>query len=613
MYGRVVLEKDKVVFANLFDFRVNAGVVKEIDGSRYTYYIGDSDSILRLSNYDDVYVFDGEFNAIDEDAIDVDSVVYAWNTTDEIYIMVVNEKAEGELSKISTTKATVGGTAYDVAANATASDNEDEDFSDFIETGTISEAVENLAGEEVVALLDLNGYVRHLSGASKTTSGTIYGLVLDAYRSGSGYVASIFTKDGKAAYEFEKKADYDKVSGYDFDNDEMFIPVAFKLNSDGEIAKDSFLLAADADISDASGGATDFASVPALTDPAAKKIVAGGVVTVKFDSDNDYMKVEGGASAGTYFMDSAVILKMEHTGGAYDTDDVGVVDWDNLKGADDNTTMKAYLVGDDGKSAKFMAIFDNYEDISDEVMYGIVVEKPFYRGGDWRTVVLVEGEGEVEYEVAASNTVAKGDILEFKVSADGELKPQATHIVKADYVTSYDTVVKRDGRSIQLTAGGTMRVATGAAIYDVDEDGDLNNELTYADIEKDDCVVVLGDGTFFTAIIVINELFVAGPIVPPTAITFAYDDANEELTVSGVEFDTAAVGAKNDYLVKVSGDALAVAIYTSVDTLAAAADDLEFDLTDDIPANGIYKVELFNTDDLVVPVATTNMFLPKND
>ena len=46
-------------------------------------------------------------------------------------------------------------------------------------------------------------------------------------------------------------------------------------------------------------------------------------------------------------MDSAVILKMERTGGAggaggaYDTDDVGVVDWDNLKGATDIDTMKA--------------------------------------------------------------------------------------------------------------------------------------------------------------------------------------------------------------------------------------------------------------------------------
>ena len=96
MYGRIVLEKDEVVFANLFDFRVNAGVVKEVDGSRYTYYVGDSDSVLRLSNYDDVYVFDGEFNAIDEEAIDVDSVIYAWNTSDEIFMMVVNEKVEGE-------------------------------------------------------------------------------------------------------------------------------------------------------------------------------------------------------------------------------------------------------------------------------------------------------------------------------------------------------------------------------------------------------------------------------------------------------------------------------------------------------------------------------------
>ena len=232
MYGRIVLEKDEVVFANLFDFRVNAGVVKEVDGSRYTYYVGDSDSVLRLSNYDDVYVFDGEFNAIDEEAIDVDSVIYAWNTSDEIFIMVVNEKVEGELSKISTSKATVDGKAYNVASNATASDNEDKDFADFIDSGTISEVVENLAGEEVVALLDLNGEIRHLSGDAKVTSGTIYGLVLDAYKSGSGYVASIFTADGKAAYEFEKKADYDKLGTYDFDAGDMFIPVAFKLNSD---------------------------------------------------------------------------------------------------------------------------------------------------------------------------------------------------------------------------------------------------------------------------------------------------------------------------------------------------------------------------------------------
>ena len=394
-YGKFVLEKGEVAFANLFNFtEVNAGVVEEVKNDKLIYNIGDREKSIRFADYEDgIYVYNAEFDALDIDDIEEDDVIYAWADDKEIFIVVAGEKVEGKITRMNDKQITIDGKKYDVASNATVSDNEDEDIYKYIDSGNLTAAAKNLAGEEVIAILDINGEIRHVRGDSKATSGKLYGLVLDAYRSGSKYTLRVFNQDGeKVALEVEKKADWQPFSDH-FGSDESnnnYIPVQYEVDKDNVIKEGKIKKIEDL---------TNFIDIDTDTN------------TMTFNKDDDYIKVDD----DYYFIGSGTVL-MKYEG----NDKEALVEWEDIKDKT-ATGAKAYIVGQNGKTADFVVFYDGFDNIIKEDFYGIVIKKPAYDGDDWIAEVDVYGEGIVEYIVADDDTVSNGDVIKFKVSSKGEL------------------------------------------------------------------------------------------------------------------------------------------------------------------------------------------------
>ena len=203
-----MLERGEIVFANLFEFDEN-GVVTSVTDEKIEYF-KDSDTTrkLILDDYDAYYIYDKNFNSVDLDYIDEDTAIFWFeNDDDEIFIIAVNDKVEGELTRAKDDEITVDGEKYKTSkvSNATISSNANDDIVKYV---AAADATEDLLGEEVVVILDVNGRVRHIVGDAESVSGTNYGIVTDAYRSGKYYYANIFTKDGEEVeYKFEKNDD----------------------------------------------------------------------------------------------------------------------------------------------------------------------------------------------------------------------------------------------------------------------------------------------------------------------------------------------------------------------------------------------------------------------
>ena len=120
-----------------------------------------------------------------------------------------------------------------------------------------------------------------------------------------------------------------------------------------------------------------------------------------------------------------------------------------------------------------------------------------------------------------------------------------------------------------------------------------------------DCYVVFNneDTTKYVRYILVSEEEVDS--TPSGGIEFEL--AGDTLTVSGLVYDEAA-----DYLLKISGDALEVAVYSDPGVPGTEVDEVNFELDGMIPANGIYKVDLIHKDDFDEVLATDNLYMQKN-
>jgi len=473
-YGKFVVEKGEIVFANVFAFDlVNAGVVVEVDEDEIVYNIGiKKERSLDLEDYDDgIFVYDAEFKAIDVESIEADDVIYAWDDDDELYLVVVGEIVEGELDRARSDEARIDGKNYKIAAGATVSDNEDDDIAYYVvdndKNKDITDTTENLVGEAVFAILDINGELRHIRGDAEATSGTLYGIATDAYRNGSKFIVDIFNQEGdNVAYECEERKDWSSFGEYFGGEFNSYVPVAYELNKDGEIAEGTLKAVVEE---------SDF-------DKAFKDILADNVVKADsiaaFDKNNDYIKV----GKNYFYIDDTVMMKYDGK------EKEGLVDWEVIKDSTPGSETKAYIVGVPNKDADFVVFFAGYDEIEDEKLYGIVTEKPIYDGDDWVVVVDVSGEGEVEYIVARGdrNKVPEAAVIAFTVNSSNE-------ITVAGGV--YDAEVKEvTGRYITFKdGGGTFRMNDDTVVYSQNDKGGIDKKLDYDDIDENDKVKYVAD------------------------------------------------------------------------------------------------------------------------
>ncbi|HHW02252.1 MAG TPA: S-layer homology domain-containing protein [Thermoanaerobacterales bacterium] len=479
MYGTFVVTNNNISFINVFNYAGN-GVVTAVDSSKETieYFVNSATTKkIRLADYDAYTISDKNGKTLSLSDIKEDSVIYWWENTDddELFITVVNENATGELTKVRPDKVYIDGNGYGVNANATASDNENDKIVKFLSGGELSDAVVNLTKENVKVLFDINGDVRHISGAAEATSGTMYGIAMDAYRNGTEYDLKVFNEQGeKVVYPVDKKADWQPLADY-FASYTAFVPVQFELNSDGKIKEGTLKKVSD------------------LVDTHDITLASDG-----FNKDNDYI-TDG---VNKYYIDSTIIMKYDKD----DDKDPKLVNWNDIEDKTP-TGAKAYVVGKSGKAADAVIFYDNFTSISDDTLYGIVSDKPYYDGNDWLVQINTAGEGKVEYIISSRTAVAKGDILSFTANTDNEITV-LSKTSQASYKSVAETVYDVDSNYVSFVGDESTyyKLANDAVVYDVDEDGVLNHELDTSDIDVGNKVVVIKDDDIIKAVIIIDEM-----------------------------------------------------------------------------------------------------------
>lgn len=502
MYGKVVLEDGDVVFASFFDFtEFEAGLVTEADGEEFEYYLGADDKTLDFDDYEDgVFIFNTKMELVDVDEIKVNSVIYAWEDSDELYLIVVNEMAEGELDKIKTDEIKVDSDEFDVVSSTTASSNEDED----IEVYDIDGAAKDLLDSNVEVVLDINGDVRHLRGDSKSTSGEKYGILVDA----TSTSVTIFNDQGEEVeYYVEKRADaipfdnyFDDVGTDGIWNYEQYLPVVYELNNDGEIEEGTLKV-----ITEVSEKLSSY-SIPTVD----SSDVATNTGTVDFNED-EYIKFDG----GYYYIGSdTLIIEFNKD----KDDDPNIVDWADIEDSTSDTVELA-VVGTEGKDADFVVIYGDYSSVGgDDTYYAVVTDYPsLNRDEDWEIELDVFENDDIEdgwfvLEKAEDEKLFndnKANLVEFKLTSDDEIKDlESANVVSVDSVAK--TVYDVDGKYIEFTDGSSMRLQTDTVVYTVDEDGEVDKAKRYSDIDKGDKIVYIADGNFIKAALIVNEYVDAG-------------------------------------------------------------------------------------------------------
>jgi len=481
-YGKVVLDRGEIIFANLFDFE-NDGVVIDVTDEKIEYF-KDSDSIkkLNLDDYDEYYIFDKNFKEAALEDIDEDSAIFWFENDDEIFIVVVNEKAEGELTRAKDSEITVDGNKYKTSkvSNATISSNDNEDV---IKYAAAVDATEDLLGEDVVVILDVNGRVRHIVGDAETVSGTNYGIVTEVFRSGRYWYADIFTKDGeKVEYKFEENSDGS--SAFDlFDEENNYLVVKFKLNADGEIA--------------------DGTMENHIEDEAFKDVE---YIANQFDDDYDMI--------GDYYVTSGTILMNAQPIDDED-EDPELVKWDDIKGKQSEDVKAIYVLSK--KDLKFVVFTDGIESAASEVEYAVVTGSPWRETDGWKVELDVFGEGKQEYFLDKSDDkgdLEKGDLVAFKLTTSNKVKTgfvvnttgeDATHDVT-------EAVYKVDGNYIKLKDTDTewTRISKDAVVYTTGKiypTRGLDKVKSYSDVDEGDAIeVILNDKDDIVLVLIWKEM-----------------------------------------------------------------------------------------------------------
>ncbi len=465
-YGYFIFDGKEIIAANLFKFD-EEGLVTGLAKDEIEYRgLGDAEEqVLELDDFDEVYVYNGDFTKADPKDIDEGSLIFFWEEDDELFVIAVNNKAEGEVSRLRDDRVTVDGKNYVIAEGAAiVSSNKGKDF-EVLEDVTDYDVMD----EDVVLYLDLNGKIAAMVTSAKVTTDELYGLVTWFYEGRNPSVA-VFTSEGKEVeYEFERRADADEFYTGDnllagLNDNETVFAIKYELNSDGDIAKGSLELLKDDD---------------KVTKAANRKYLVG---------DDDYFIASG-----------TVIMKALDSKGELDPK---VMNYESLidmaitkkYGAGNNEGASVLLFGEAGKNAKMIVFLDkNFEGSKDDVYFGVVTDEPWKVGKNWFAEMDIFGEGKGEYK---AENVEKGDLVAFTL--DGSDKVDAYDADEAGVFKVVSGVVyKRSGSYIELDDGEIYRVASGAVLYKLNDKGKLDGTVRltriHADEEEGDTIEFLYD------------------------------------------------------------------------------------------------------------------------
>lgn len=505
-YGVFVLKDKEISHINAFHFeKKQGGIVTAADSKTIEYLLTDNNAKkLRVSSFKNVYVYGPKLNEIELGDIEEDDIVYWFaDGTDDLFIVVASKALEGELERVYNDKVVIDGKTYKTVTNSTTISSDNDDHVGIYYDGTTrASAAKDLVGKDVVALLDLNGRVRHLRGEAKAVSGWIFGVVTNAFYDRDSLALKIVTEDGeKVTYSLAKESNWTGVGAVtkttQFAGSD-FYAVAYQLNADGDIAKDKLEVLAD----------KTGAIVPAFD---GKAVVCDDVV--KADDDDDLFYTGAGLSTVRHYVgSSAIFMKV------YDSDndiEPAVVKWADLADKElvvgDNS--KAIVVGDANRDAKFALFIETgFQAITPDVFYGVAVSDVSNDGDDDLVTIDVFGKGQAEY-IVPTEEITKGDLVAFQLSGSNELKKlSVTDVNKAPgaafgnasanvkYYPStlgaadkrpafYDEIQTVDGVYVSLTSGADVKMDREAVVYWLKSGYKFDKAGDYMDFDVDVTVV----------------------------------------------------------------------------------------------------------------------------
>ncbi len=459
MYGYFLFDGKEIKAANLFDFdKGDRGFVTGVyrDEIEYIDLYNADEQYLGLDDYDEVYVYNSDFSKARLGDIDEEMVMYYWsNDDDELFVMILQDEVAGRVTRLRADRLTVGGTNYSITDDASIiSVNRGKDFKEFDDVTKF-----DIMDERVDIYLDLNGDIAALVTDAKVTSDALYGLVTWVYTGRNPSVAIYTAEDREREYCFEKRTDGDYfVENYPNDNKTVWA-IKYKLNSDGEIAKDSVTVIAGNGNVDFGNGA--LGTKTKVTKRADRKYVEAGSDIYYINSDTVIMKALNRDSGGVE-LDPEVI--------DYKT----LVDMAVAKNVGD-----AIVFGEKGRTADMIVFLDkDFEGRRDDVYFGVVTDDPVMLSrNNWFAEIDVYGDGRDYYKLKSRTQVKEGELIAFYLDNKDNVTETVCGVV---YENSSNArivagiVYEREGSYIEIGGAdghdGSYRVASSAVMYRLDGD-----------------------------------------------------------------------------------------------------------------------------------------------
>ncbi|RKL63757.1 hypothetical protein DXT63_04640 [Thermoanaerobacteraceae bacterium SP2] len=543
MYGSFVFDNDEIIYINVKDWnQVEAGVVKEVKDNIITYFDSDgNDNEIDLDDPDDGYIITLDGKEISADDIEKNDVIYVADYDDMYHIVVVRNAVSGKVDRINNDSVKIDGTTYDIDTDhllATYSLDEDDSIDVYD-----PDAASDLTGEEATAILDISGYLRHITSAVDVTSDEIYGVVTRANDYNDNF--KIFANGTSTSYDLDgdvyvKDGD-DWVAVTDtYDIQALtkaghYPIVEFKLNKDGEI-DDLYVYAVWDGSSNVVSPKLDTVEKPTVVRNNVN-VYIGDLVDTKtitvdeFDEDHDSIKTK--SNAGTYFITSTTSI-------VDDIDDMDAVKWEDIEEkTGENAT--AIVVYNSKNEANLVVFYGNtFDSIADDVEVGVVLDK-FVEGGDWKATVRVYDGETADYLLNNKNDVEIGQVIRFKVNSDNEIDltgTQAENLGVKVYENSTgihgfnasDVVTEKDGNYLTV-GGGVYKVDSATLIYDVTDGLDEIDEARLTDVKANKTQVgLILDDNLIQVLYIVGET--SSTPTPSANISATWDDTTHKVNVT---------------------------------------------------------------------------------
>jgi hypothetical protein len=408
-FGKFVLDRGTIAFAVIFNAPSTfAGVVTEVNNNNIRYFVGEGNSrSMNLNDYRAAIILDGQLRTVDADQVDVDSVIYALQNRDrDLFLVAVNNQNEGQMTSVTRGRVTVGGTNINVdrgeagqapAGATTVSSDGNDRVENFYDAG-VSDAAQDLLGEDVIVMRDYIGRARHIIGATDRVSGEQYGIVYGIFNRSIDMV----TQNGdEVTLNIARDADWSgaatsptSLSTYISGGDLLGL-IRYRIDRNGDISEIHVIAR-----TEAGGNIIGESAIDAFNR------AGGGVIETVTD--------------GNFLVTSRTVF-MAIDGN--DPDEIAAVNWSQLRGLDPNTT-NAYIhtVGTTSEAAFVVITLDGTTE--EDWFFGATTgaaDGALVSGSTvWRIPMILAGEGTKRQALRTERAIRHHSIVQFQVNRSDE-------------------------------------------------------------------------------------------------------------------------------------------------------------------------------------------------